>query len=37
MIAEQLFKPKSIVVVGASDDTSKPGGKIVKHIVEGVL
>ncbi|MDE5544073.1 MAG: CoA-binding protein, partial [Bacteroidales bacterium] len=35
MIAEQLFKPKSIVVVGASDDTSKPGGKIVKHIVEG--
>ena len=35
MIAEQLFKPKSIVVVGASDDTSKPGGKIVKHIVDG--
>lgn len=35
MIAEQLFNPKSIVVVGASDDLSKPGGKIVKHIVDG--
>lgn len=35
MIAEQLFKPGSIVVVGASDDVTKPGGKIVKHIVDG--
>lgn len=35
MIAEQLFKPKSIVVVGASDDITKPGGKVVKHIVDG--
>ena len=35
MIAEQLFKPKSIVVVGASNDITKPGGKVVKHIVDG--
>lgn len=35
MIAEQLFKPRSIVVVGASNDITKPGGKVVKHIVDG--
>ncbi|MEG1763152.1 MAG: CoA-binding protein, partial [Bacteroidales bacterium] len=35
MIAKQLFKPNSIVVVGASNDISKPGGKILKHIVDG--
>lgn len=35
MIAEQLFKPQSIVVVGASNDISKPGGRVVKHIVDG--
>lgn len=35
MIAKQLLNPQSIVVVGASNDTSKPGGKILKHILDG--
>lgn len=35
MINEQLINPKSIVVVGASNDTSKPGGKILKNIIDG--
>jgi acetate---CoA ligase (ADP-forming) len=35
MIIEQLIKPRSIVVVGASNDTSKPGGKILKNIMDG--
>lgn len=35
MIAKELFKPKSIVVVGASNDISKPGGRVVKHLVDG--
>ena len=33
MINEQLINPKSIVVVGASNDTSKPGGKILKTLL----
>jgi len=28
MINQQLINPKSIVVVGASNDVAKPGGKI---------
>ncbi|WP_430809785.1 MULTISPECIES: acetate--CoA ligase family protein [unclassified Carboxylicivirga] len=35
MINEQLLNPKSIVVVGASEDVTKPGGKILKNIVDG--
>lgn len=35
MITEQLINPKSIVVVGGSDDIEKPGGKILKNIIEG--
>jgi len=35
MINEQLFDPKSIVVVGASNDVTKPGGKILKNIIDG--
>ena len=35
MINEQLLNPKSIVVVGASDNVMKPGGKILKNIVDG--
>jgi acetyltransferase len=35
MINEQLLNPKSIVVVGASDDVMKPGGKILKNIIDG--
>ena len=28
MIAKQLIEPKSIVVVGGSDDIHKPGGTV---------
>lgn len=35
MITKELFKPQSIVVIGASNDVSKPGGKILKHIIDG--
>lgn len=35
MINPALFKPKSIVVVGASNDISKPGGRVLKHILDG--
>ncbi len=35
MINKQLMDPKSIVIIGASNDVSKPGGKIVKNIIDG--
>ena len=35
MINEQLIDPKSIVIVGGSNDIKKPGGKIVKNIIDG--
>ncbi len=35
MIVDKLFNPGSIVVVGASNDTGKPGGKILKNIRDG--
>jgi len=35
MINEQLINPTSIVVVGASNDVKKPGGKILKNILDG--
>ncbi len=35
MINSQLLNPRSIVVVGGSDDTSKPGGKVLKNIIDG--
>jgi len=35
MITKQLTHPKSIVVVGGSNDTQKPGGKILKNLIEG--
>ncbi len=34
MIVPELISPDSIVVVGASHDTSKPGGKVLKNIIE---
>ncbi len=34
MINEKLFHPESIAVIGASNNTSKPGGKIVKNLTE---
>ena len=35
MITDQLINPGSIVVIGGSDDSSKPGGKVLKNILEG--
>lgn len=37
MITPQLIKPESIVVVGASNDITKPGGKILKNIIDGAF
>jgi acetate---CoA ligase (ADP-forming) len=34
MINEKLLRPESIAVIGASNNTMKPGGKIVKNLVE---
>ena len=34
MINEKLLHPKSIVIVGASNNISKPGGKIVKNLID---
>lgn len=33
MITKELLAPKSIVVVGASNDLTKPGGKVVQNIL----
>ena len=35
MLNEQLINPDSIVIIGGSNDTKKPGGKIVKNILDG--
>lgn len=35
MINDKLIKPGSIVVVGGSDDTGKPGGKVLKNLIDG--
>lgn len=35
MINDKLLNPGSIVIVGGSDDLRKPGGKIVKNILDG--
>jgi acetyltransferase len=35
MIHDKLINPESIVVVGGSDDLFKPGGKILRNIIDG--
>lgn len=35
MITRQLLHPQSIVVAGGSNDISKPGGKVLKNIIDG--
>ena len=35
MINEQLINPSSIVVIGGSNDIEKPGGKILKNLIDG--
>jgi len=34
MINQQLIRPRSIAVVGASNDITKPGGKVLKNILD---
>lgn len=33
MITKELLSPKSIVVIGASDDTQKPGGSALRNLI----
>lgn len=35
MINDKLINPESIVILGGSDDLFKPGGKVLKNIIEG--
>ncbi|HOF15472.1 MAG TPA: acetate--CoA ligase family protein [Bacteroidales bacterium] len=35
MIHQKLLNPQSIVVVGASNDLQKPGGKVLKNLLDG--
>ena len=35
MINEKLINPSGIVVIGGSDDLYKPGGKILKNLIDG--
>lgn len=35
MINEKLISPESIVILGGSDDLLKPGGKVLKNIIDG--
>lgn len=35
MITQQLISPKSIAVVGASENESKPGGKVLRNLLQG--
>jgi len=37
MINKQLIHPESIVVIGGSNEISKPGGKILKNIIDGAF
>ncbi|MFP4526947.1 MAG: acetate--CoA ligase family protein [Candidatus Kapaibacterium sp.] len=35
MVVKELLNPDSIVVVGASNDPRKPGGKVLKNLMDG--
>ena len=35
MINRQLLQPKSIAVIGGSNNKSKPGGAIVRNLIGG--
>lgn len=34
MITKQLIKPRSIAIIGASNDVTKPGGKVLKNLID---
>src|SRR6056297_2363575 len=35
MLAQQLLQPRSIAVIGGSNNVHKPGGKVLKNILDG--
>ena len=35
MINRELVDPQSIVIVGGSNNVQKPGGKIIRNLLEG--
>ena len=35
MINKQLLEPQSIVVIGGSNNTHKPGGAVVRNLISG--
>lgn len=35
MMTSQLINPKSIAVIGASDNISKPGGRVLSNLIQG--
>ena len=35
MINQQLLHPESIVIIGGSNNVHKPGGAIVRNIIQG--
>jgi len=35
MVNEQLLNPKSIVIIGGSNDIQKPGGTVLRNLIEG--
>jgi len=35
MVTQALIDPKSIVIIGGSNDIRKPGGKVLKNIMDG--
>lgn len=37
MITQQLINPKSIVIVGGSNDITKPGGKVLKNLIDNLF
>ena len=34
MVTKELIAPKSVVVVGASDDVYKPGGRVLENLIQ---
>ncbi|HKK65868.1 MAG TPA: CoA-binding protein, partial [Clostridia bacterium] len=35
MLVKELIHPASIAVVGGSNNTHKPGGKVIKNLLSG--
>ncbi|HNC34031.1 MAG TPA: CoA-binding protein, partial [Bacteroidia bacterium] len=35
MVISQLIQPKSIAVIGASDNITKPGGMVLQNLIHG--